>query len=58
MKARETSSIHIKQAEGRVHIMAVNPTAANIARLIFEFVADRSLPVIVRSLLHPDCLLK
>jgi hypothetical protein len=50
MKERETNSIHIKQAGGHVHIMEVNPTAGNIARLVFEFVADSSLPVIEASL--------
>ena len=40
----------LEQAGERVFVMDGNPTAENIARLIFEFVARQGFPVVEVSL--------
>src|SRR5260370_41163089 len=37
---------HLRQLGEPVHVLDVNPTAENIARLIYDFVASRGFPVV------------
>jgi 6-pyruvoyltetrahydropterin/6-carboxytetrahydropterin synthase len=37
---------HLKQLGEPVHVLDINPTAENIARLIYDFVASRGFPVV------------
>ncbi len=44
---RDDPALPLLRAQGEpVYVMDVNPTAENIARLIFDFVAERGFPVV------------
>ena len=42
----------------RIHVMAADPVAQKSDRRVTQFCVDEWLPVIVRNLPGPDCLLK
>ncbi len=44
----------LRQMGEPVFVMSVNPTAENIARLIFDFVADQGFPVVEVQLWETD----
>ena len=44
----------LEKAGERVHIMKDNPTAENIARMIFEFVDGKGYPVVEVALWETD----
>jgi 6-pyruvoyltetrahydropterin/6-carboxytetrahydropterin synthase len=45
---------HLRQLGEPVHVLDVNPTAENIARLIYDFVASRGFPVVEVQLWETD----
>jgi 6-pyruvoyltetrahydropterin/6-carboxytetrahydropterin synthase len=45
---------HLRQLGEPVHVLDVNPTAENIARLIYDFVASRDFPVLEVQLWETD----
>lgn len=45
---------HLRDQGEPVHLMDVNPTAENIARLIFDFARDQGFPVVAVKLWETD----